>query len=186
MTSNSSKDLVDWDKHHIWHPFTQMQVWQERDPIIIERAEGSYLIDIHGKRYLDGVSSLWVTVHGHNHPHVVERLKMQLDQLDHSTLLGLANVPSIELAKRLVEITPSGLNKVFYSDSGSTANEVAIKIAFQYWQQKNPTKEVPNPKHKKRFIALEHAYHGDTIGSGSVWGIGLFHKVYHPLLVETI
>jgi len=172
--------LAQWDKDYVWHPFTQMQMWNTSEPVIIERGEGCYLIDVTGQRYLDGVSSLWVTVHGHGHPVLTEAIKAQADKIAHSTLLGLANVPSIELAKKLVELTPEGLNKVFYSDSGATSVEIALKIAFQYWQQAGDAKG----RAKKKFLSLGEAYHGDTIGAVSVGGMDLFHGLYRSLLFE--
>ncbi|AEG14879.1 adenosylmethionine-8-amino-7-oxononanoate aminotransferase [Desulfofundulus kuznetsovii DSM 6115] len=174
--------LEQWDKEYVWHPFTQMQQYTREKPLIIARGEGSYLIDVEGNRYLDGVSSLWVTVHGHCHPALNRAIKEQLDEIAHSTLLGLANVPSILLAKKLVEITPPGLNKVFYSDAGATAVEIALKMAFQYWQQK----EGGRFRSKTKFISLVEAYHGDTIGSVSVGGISLFHGIFKPLLFECL
>ncbi len=124
-------DIIKADRDFVWHPFTQMRDWLAEDPLVIERAEGNTLIDIHGRRYFDGVSSLWVTVHGHRHPDIDAAVRAQLDRVAHTTLLGLASVPSIQLAERLVAIAPPGLTKVFYSDSGSTAVEIALKIAFQ-------------------------------------------------------
>lgn len=174
--------LEQWDREYIWHPFTQMQEYAKTRPLVIERGEGSYLIDIEGNRYLDGVSSLWVTVHGHNKKELNDAIKAQVDQIAHSTLLGLANVPSILLAKKLVEITPPGLNKVFYSDSGSTAVEIALKMAFQYWKQKDGGIF----RGKTKFISLGEAYHGDTIGSVSVGGMELFHDIFRPLLFDRI
>ena len=170
--------LESWDKEYLWHPFTQMQEYCKEKPLIIARGEGSYLIDIQGNKYLDGTSSLWVTVHGHAKKELNEAIKEQVDLVCHSTLLGLANIPSIQLAKKLVEITPPGLNKVFYSDSGSTAVEIALKIAYQYWQQKEPGQY----KQKTKFLSLVEAYHGDTVGSVSVGGIDLFHSIFKPLL----
>jgi adenosylmethionine-8-amino-7-oxononanoate aminotransferase len=172
--------LAQWDKDYVWHPFTQMKMWQADNPLIIERGEGCYLIDVQGNRYLDGISSLWVTVHGHTHPVVTQAIKNQADKIAHSTLLGLANVPSIQLAKKLVELTPAGLTKVFYSDAGATSVEIALKIAFQYWQQQPDTQK----QKKKKFLSLEEAYHGDTIGSVSVGGMDLFHATYRDLLFE--
>jgi adenosylmethionine---8-amino-7-oxononanoate aminotransferase len=166
-------NLVDKDKRFVWHPFTQMRDWVE--PLIIERGEGNHLIDTDGRRYLDGVSSLWVNVHGHHRREIDDAVRAQLDRIAHSTLLGLANVPSIELAEQLIAIAPRGLSKVFYSDSGSTAAEVALKIAYQYQQQRGRTD-------KRRFLALTDAYHGDTLGAVSVGGIDLFHQIFHPLL----
>lgn len=167
--------LVRLDKKHVWHPFTQMREWEASDPLVIERGRGSYLIDTEGRRYLDGVSSLWVNVHGHRKKEIDRAIKDQLGRLAHSTLLGLANVPSIELAERLVKAVPKGLTKVFYSDNGSTAVEIALKMAFQYW------KEAGKPA-KKRFVAFTGAYHGDTFGSMSVGEIDIFVKKYRPLL----
>ncbi|HEY8910700.1 MAG TPA: adenosylmethionine--8-amino-7-oxononanoate transaminase [Desulfosporosinus sp.] len=173
--------LAEWDKEYVWHPFTQMQTWNTEDPLIIERGEGSYLIDVQGNRYLDGTSSLWVTVHGHAHPILTQAIKDQVDKIAHTTLLGLANVPSIQLAKKLVEITPSGLTKVFYSDAGATSVEIALKIAYQYWHQQSDLQE---RQKKKKFISLEDAYHGDTVGTISVGGMGLVHATYRDLLFE--
>lgn len=170
--------LADKDKRYVWHPFTQMRDWLADEPLVIERAEGNWLFDIDGKRYLDGVSSLWVAIHGHRRPEIDAAIRAQLDRVAHSTLLGLANVPSIELAERLVRIAPPGLHKVFYSDSGSTAVEIALKMAFQYWRQRG------RPE-KRQFLALADAYHGDTVGAVSVGGIDLFHQIFHPLLFHT-
>ncbi len=167
------------DKQYVWHPFTQMEEWQRGTPLVIERGEGNYLIDTEGTSYLDGVSSLWVNVHGHKKAEIDRAVIDQLERIAHSTLLGLAGTPSIELARRLAEISPAGLNKVFYSDSGSTAVEVALKIAFQYWR--NIGKET-----KTKFVRLSDAYHGDTIGSVSVGGIDLFHEIFYPLLFHTL
>ncbi|MDQ3262089.1 MAG: adenosylmethionine--8-amino-7-oxononanoate transaminase [Myxococcota bacterium] len=171
------QQLLALDVKHLWHPFTQMQVWPEDSPLIIERAEGNELIDVDGRRYLDGVSSLWVTVHGHRKQQIDDAIRAQLDKVAHSTLLGLSSVPAIQLAARLAGIAPPGLTKVFYSDSGSTSVEIAVKMAYQYWQQKG------RPE-KRRFVALEEAYHGDTVGSVSVGGIGLFHAIFSGLLFE--
>ncbi|PIS29351.1 adenosylmethionine--8-amino-7-oxononanoate transaminase [Candidatus Saganbacteria bacterium CG08_land_8_20_14_0_20_45_16] len=172
-------NLEQTDKQYLWHPFTQMKDWLENNQLIIERGDGVYLYDTKGNKYIDGVSSLWVNVHGHRHKKLNRTIKKQFDKIAHTTLLGLGSVPSIELAKKLVEITPKELDKVFYSDSGSTAVEIALKIAFQYQQQIGQTK-------KKKFITLDNAYHGDTIGSVSVGGIDLFHKIYKPLLFKSI
>jgi adenosylmethionine-8-amino-7-oxononanoate aminotransferase len=170
--------LVEWDKKYIWHPFTQMRDWAGMEPLIIERGEGCYLIDTEGNRYIDGVSSLWVLVHGHGKKELVNALQTQAGRLCHSTLLGLANVPSLHLAKKLIDIAPKGLTRVFYSDNGSTSVEIALKMAFQYWQQKGE-------KQRKSFLSFANGYHGDTIGAVSVGGIDLFHKVYRPLLFKT-
>ncbi|MCF8041826.1 MAG: adenosylmethionine--8-amino-7-oxononanoate transaminase [Desulfarculaceae bacterium] len=170
-----TQEILSQDFEHLWHPFTQMKLWPDEPPLVIERGEGNYLIDSEGKRYFDGVSSLWVTVHGHNHPAINSAIAEQLKHLDHSTLLGLTHPLAARLAAELARITPGKLNKAFYSESGSTAVEIALKIAYQYWQQ------IGHPE-KKTFVALGEAYHGDTIGAVSVGGIDLFHQVYGPLL----
>jgi adenosylmethionine-8-amino-7-oxononanoate aminotransferase len=154
--------------------------WEKEPQVIIESGNGSMLTDIRGKNYIDGVSSLWVTVHGHRKKEINAAVSAQLKKIAHSTLLGLSNVPAVLLAEKLVKIAPKGLSKVFYSDSGSTAVEIAIKIAFQYWQQKGIEYQA-----KTGFISLKEAYHGDTIGSVSVGGIDLFHTLYQPLLFHT-
>ena len=174
-------DIEKIDKEFVWHPFTQMLDWEKDDNIVIERGDGIYLYDIHGNRYIDGVSSLWVNMHGHNNKELNDAIKEQADKISHSTLLGLASVPSAILAQKLIEIAPTNLKKVFYSDSGSTSVEIAIKVAFQYFRQKGP-----KYKNKKKFIAATSAYHGDTIGSVSVGGMELFHSIYKPLLFETL
>jgi adenosylmethionine-8-amino-7-oxononanoate aminotransferase len=165
-------------KNHIWYPFTQMQEYLSEQPVIIERGEGNYIFDIHGKKYLDGVSSIWTNVHGHNKKELNDAIIEQTQKISHSTLLGLSNVPAVECAELLTQITPKGLNRVFYSDSGSTAMEIALKIAYQYFQQ-------TGQKQRTKFVGFKNAYHGDTIGSVSVGGIDLFHEVYRPLLFET-
>jgi adenosylmethionine-8-amino-7-oxononanoate transaminase len=167
------------DKKYIWHPFTQMQDWEKEPQIIIASGKGSSLTDVQGRSYLDGVSSLWVTVHGHRKKELDQAVAAQLKKIAHSTLLGLSNVPAVLLAEKLVRIAPPGLARVFYSDSGSAAVEIALKIAFQYWQQKGPEHQ-----RKTGFLSLTEAYHGDTLGSVSVGGIDLFHAVYKPLLFQ--
>src|SRR3954451_3840817 len=171
-------DLVAADRKHLWHPFTQQQGWVEEAPIVIEQADRCELIDSEGRRYIDGVSSLWCNVHGHAHPRIDAAVHDQLSRVAHSTMLGLSHRPAIELAQRLVELAPPGLTRVFYSDSGSTATEIALKMAFQYWRQRG--------QDRRRFVALDMAYHGDTIGSVSVGGIDLFHSLYEPLLFDTL
>ena len=161
-------------KQHVWHPFTPMRLWQDDEPLVIERGKGIYLYDVEGREYIDGVSSLWCNVHGHCHEHIDEAIRRQLSKIAHSTLLGLASVPSIELAGRLIELAPQGLEKVFYSDSGATAVEIALKMAFQYWQNLKQSK-------KECFISLKQSYHGDTIGAISVSGISTFHEIFGKL-----
>ncbi len=149
------------------------------EPLIVERAQGSELVDSEGRRYLDGVSSLWCNVHGHRHPRIDAAVRDQLSRVAHSTMLGLSHPPAIKLARKLVDLSPPGLTRVFYSDSGSTATEIALKMAFQWWRQQGDTK-------RDKFIALRDAYHGDTVGSVSVGGIELFHSLYRPLLFDTL
>jgi adenosylmethionine---8-amino-7-oxononanoate aminotransferase len=172
-----AKAAADLDHRHLWHPFTQQRDWCAEEPVVIERAEGTDLIDRHGRRYIDGVSSLWCNVHGHRHPRIDGAVRDQLERVAHSTMLGLTHPGAAELAAQLVELAPPGLGRVFYSDSGSTATEVALKMAFQYWQQRGG-------QHRRRtsFVSLSDAYHGDTIGAVSVGGIDLFHGAYGPLL----
>jgi adenosylmethionine-8-amino-7-oxononanoate aminotransferase len=173
--------LSEWDRQYLWHPFTQMQEWEEEEPVIIERAKGPYLIDTEGRRYLDGTSSLWVNLHGHRHPALDRALDAQRKRVAHSTLLGLSNPPAIRLARELVTVAPKGLTRVFYSDNGSTAVEVALKMAVQYWQQRRP-----ETGRKHRFLHLKLAYHGDTVGAVSVGNIELFHGRFRPLLFPTL
>jgi adenosylmethionine-8-amino-7-oxononanoate aminotransferase len=168
------------DRRHLWHPFTQQLAWcEEEPPLVIERAEGTNLYDTEGNVYIDGVASLWCNVHGHRHPALDQGIAEQLARMAHSTMLGLTHAPAIELAERLVAHAPAGLTRVFYSDSGSTAVEIALKMAFQYWAQRGHSE-------RKAFVCLENAYHGDTLGAVSVGGIELFHSLYRPLLFETI
>jgi adenosylmethionine---8-amino-7-oxononanoate aminotransferase len=165
------------DRRYLWHPFTQQKDWERTAPLIIERGRGVYLEDTEGRRYLDGVSSIWVNLHGHRQPALDRALQKQLRKIAHSTMLGLSNVPAIELAKKLIGLAPSGLTRVFYSDNGSTAVEVALKMAFQYWQLLGGERAK-----KTKFVHLGQAYHGDTLGAVSVGGIPLFHGRYQPLL----
>ncbi len=169
------------DKHFIWHPFTQQQSWETDPQIVIERAEGSYLIDVHGKKYLDGVSSLWVNVHGHRRQEINQAIQDQLERVAHTTFLGLTHPPAVELAERLIQIAPGQLNRVFYSDTGAAAMEIALKMAFQYWQQCAS----PQPR-KTKFFVLNSGYHGDTVGAMSLGGIEIYQQVYHPLLFPTL
>lgn len=167
--------LANLNKDFLWNPFTQMKDYIASDPLIIERGEGIKLYDVQGRAYYDGFSSVWLNVHGHNVPELNQAITDQLGRVAHTTLLGMANRPAIELAEKLVEISPRGLNKVFYSDSGATGVEIAIKMAFQYWQNKGV-------KSKKSFITMNQAYHGDTIGAVSVGAIPLYHDIFRPML----
>lgn len=176
----AANTLVEWDQKHLWHPFTQMQEWASGpEPLVIERGEGSWLIDTRGKRWLDGVASIWTNVHGHRKKELDDAVRAQLDKVAHSTLLGLSNVPAIELAKRLADVAPAGMQRIFYSDNGATAVEVALKMAFQYWRHVGDDR-------RTKFVRLDGSYHGDTLGAVSVGGIDLFHAAFKPLLFDTI
>lgn len=177
MPEPSLDDLLRWDREHVWHAFTQMA---EHEPLLIERAEGCTLTDVHGRRLIDGVSSLWCNVHGHRHPTIDAAIRRQLDQVAHVTLLGSAHPTTVQLARRLAELFPE-LPHVFFSDSGASAVEVALKMAFQYWQQRSD----PRPG-KTKYLAFENAYHGDTLGSVSVGGVARFHQMFRPLLFEVL
>ena len=181
----ANKRLEELDKKYIWHPFTQMKEWLEENPIIISEGRDCFIKDIYGRWYLDGVSSLWVNIFGHRKKEIDDAIKEQLDRIAHSTLLGLSSVPAIILAEKLIRMVnssfirqPSSLTRVFYSDNGSTAVEVGLKMAFQYWQHQGV-----GGKHT--FVSLQNAYHGDTIGAVSVGGVDIFHKTFGPLLFKT-
>jgi adenosylmethionine-8-amino-7-oxononanoate aminotransferase len=174
-----TRDLRRDDVRYVWHPFTQMSEWCAEDPLVIEAGEGCDLIDTDGNRYLDAVSSLWANVHGHRHPRLDAALVEQAGLIAHSTMLGLANVPATELARRLVEMAPGGLTKVFYAGDGASAVEIAIKMAFEYWRLRGV-------EGRDLFLRLGEAYHGDTIGAVSVGGIDLFHSIFGPLLFPTV
>ncbi len=219
----NTRKLIQKDRKYIWHPFTQMRDWQKDEALVIEKGEGRYLIDAQGRKYLDGVSSLWCNVHGHRVKELDRAIRKQLGKIAHTTFLGLTHPTAIELAEKLISIAPKSkmvtvpipinyreaeigavlttihqkkikvrtatqsdshqrgqtLSRVFYSDSGSEAMEIALKMAYQYWQQRG----MPQ---KKKFVKLTNAYHGDTIGSVSLGGIDLFHQIYKPLLFETL
>lgn len=172
---DSPEQLAAKNKQYLWHPFTQMKDYIEDEPLIIERGEGIRLYDVHGNAYYDGFSSVWLNVHGHNVPELNQAIVEQLEKVAHSTLLGMANVPSILLAEQLIRLAPEGLTKVFYSDNGATAVEISLKMAFQYWQNRGIAG-------KRSFVTMNNAYHGDTIGATSVGAIPLYHQVYKPLL----
>jgi adenosylmethionine---8-amino-7-oxononanoate aminotransferase len=165
------------DRAHVWHPFTQMRSWQSEDAPIIERGEGSLLFDTDGNAYIDGVSSLWCNVLGHRQPQIDAAVRAQLDKVAHTTMLGLSHPSAIELAQRLAGIAPRGLSRVFFSDNGSTAAEVALKMAFQHFQHSDQPQ-------RNEFVCLRMSYHGDTLGSVSVGGIDLFHTLFRPLLFD--
>jgi adenosylmethionine---8-amino-7-oxononanoate aminotransferase len=175
MRTTDGNCLKQWDNAYLWHPFTQMREWLAQDPVIIERAEGNYLFDTEGRKYFDGVSSLWCNVHGHGRLELVEAIRKQLDAVAHTTLLGLGNVPATVLGKKLIELAPRGLQRVFYSDSGATAVEIALKMAHEYWQLRGETE-------RTLFVSLAGSYHGDTIGAMSVGYSEAFHSRYRSLL----
>lgn len=177
-TEPSVEQLRDWGRDHYWHAFTQMA---EYEPLLIERAEGVWLFDERGRPLLDGVSSMWCNVHGHRHPRIDAAIREQLDLVAHVTSLGVSSPVAIKLARRLVELTPDRLECVFYSSDGSSAVEVALKMAFQYWRQKS----APEPG-RDLFMAVGNAYHGDTLGSVSVGGVSRFHAMFDPLLFDVV
>ncbi len=173
----NTEELIKRDIKNIWHPFTQMKDYENEAPLIIDRGKGIYIWDTDGNRYMDAISSWWVNTLGHSHPRLNEAIKRQLDKIEHVLLAGFSHVPAIELAEKLVELTPEKLTKVFYSDNGSTAVEVALKMAYQYCQQ------MGKPQ-KNKFVALKNSYHGDTIGAVSVGGVDVYHKIYKPMLFD--
>src|SRR5687768_10213199 len=178
MASDHDK-LKQLDHSYLWHPFTQMQDWMNDDPVIISRGDGHYLIDDQGRKYLDGVSSLWCNVHGHRKKELDDALKEQLDRVAHSTFLGLSHVPGIQLAQKLIEIAPNGLKRVFYSDSGATAVEIAFNMAIQYWQLKGEGRTT-------QVASLAASYHGDTVGSMSIGYSETFHRFHKSLLFPVL
>ncbi len=179
MNQDQQQQWLAKDRQYIWHPFTQMKDYATRDHILMERAEGTFLYDADGNRYYDTISSWWVNPHGHSHPRIRSAINEQLQAFDHVQFSGFTHVPAIRLAERLVQMAPDGLNKVFYSDNGSTAVEVALKMSFQYWQQSGLTS-------KTKFVFLENSYHGDTLGAVSVGGVDLYHALYKPLLFHAL
>jgi adenosylmethionine-8-amino-7-oxononanoate aminotransferase len=177
-TEPMRSELLDWDRRHYWHAFTQMA---EYEPLVIARAEGCWLIDADGCAYLDGASSMWCNVHGHRHPRIDAAIRAQLDRVAHCTSLGMGCDTTVRLAKRLADLAPDNLEHVFFSSDGSSAVEVALKAAFQYWRQR----ENPRPE-KTKYLALAEAYHGDTIGAASVGGIARFQGIFGPLLFDVV
>ena len=172
------EDAAALDHRHVWHPFTDMAAWLDDDPLVIERAEGCWLYDSAGRRYLDGNSSLWVNIHGHARPELDAAIREQLGKAAHTTFLGLTNPPAAELAARLVTLAPVGLERVFFSESGASAVEVALKMAYAYHLFRGDG-------HRSLFVSMDGAYHGDTVGSVSVGRIDVFHDTYRPLLFPT-
>jgi adenosylmethionine-8-amino-7-oxononanoate aminotransferase len=178
LSEAEKAELRRWDREIVWHAFTQMA---EYEPLLIERAHGCTLVDVDGREYLDGVSSLWCNVHGHKHPAIDSAIREQLDRVAHTTGLGASNPTTVAVAKRLVDLAPDGLNHVFFSDDGATAVEIALKMAVQYWQQRADPKPAKNT-----FVALGDAYHGDTLGGVSVGGVARFQAMFRPLLFDVL
>jgi len=176
-SSERTAGLVERDLQSLWHPFTQHSMWPLDDPIVVDRADGMHLYDTDGNRYLDGVSSLWLTVHGHGVPEIDTAIRSQLDRLDHATFLGMTHEPAIELAELLLATAPPELTRVFYAGDGSSAVEAAIKMAYQAQAQRGQQRPL--------FVHVAQGYHGDTLGAVSVGGIELFHSTYRPILLET-
>lgn len=168
--------LQDRDQKVIWHPYTQAGL--DKPPIGIVKGEGVYLLGEDGKKYIDAVSSWWVNIHGHAHPYIAEKVAEQLHQLEHSIFAGFTHEPAVLLAERLLEILPANQSRIFYSDNGSTAVEVGVKMALQYWANKD--------RPRLKIIAIEHAYHGDTFGAMSVSARGSFTDPFSPLLFDVI
>ena len=172
------ESLAAWDREHVWHAFTQMQ---EYEPLLIERGQGAWLVDTAGNAYLDGSASMWCNLHGHRHPRLDAAAAAQLARVAHTTNLGLSNPTTVEFARRLVEVAPAGLDRVFFSDDGATAIEVALKMAFQFWMQC----AIPQPT-RTRYVALGEAYHGDTLGAVGVGGVARFGSLFAPLTFEPL
>src|ERR1700712_166581 len=177
MRTPSGSELVARDLASVWHPFTQHAGWPSDDPLVIDRAEGMYLYDADGRAYLDGVSSLWVSVHGHRVPEIDDAVRAQLDRIAHSTFLGLTHEPGVALAEALLAIAPAGLNRVFYCGDGATAVEAALKMAYQSAQQRGEDRPL--------FVGVREGYHGDPLGAVSVGAIDTFHDTYRQILLET-
>jgi adenosylmethionine-8-amino-7-oxononanoate aminotransferase len=171
--------IVRLDKAHVWHPYTPMDEWEGLDPIVVARAEGAWLEDVDGKRYIDGNSSWWVATLGHRHPRLLRAFTEQARTLDHCALAGIAHEPAARLAEELVALAPPGLTRVFYVDDGSTAIDAAVKMCAQGWRQLG----APG---KTRFVALDGAFHGDTVGATSLGGVDVFRKPYAGVTFECV
>ena len=169
--------LAQLDRRYVWHPFTQMRDWERAEPIVLVRGKGAILEDTQGKKYLDGNASIWTNLHGHNNPKLNRAIERQLKQVAHTSALGLANEPASLLAEQLVKAVGRPLRKIFYSDDGSTALEVALKMAFEFARRTGRSRA-------PRFLSLDGAYHGDTIGATSLGHIDLFHKTYGLSLIH--
>jgi adenosylmethionine-8-amino-7-oxononanoate aminotransferase len=173
--ANARSSVADLDRARLWHPFTQQADWERDDPLVIAAGEGSWLIDESGNRYLDGNASLWVNVHGHRRPEIDAAVRDQLDRIAHTTFLGLTNPPAVAFADALLATAPAGLTRAFLSESGASACEVAIKLAFRSAQLRGETR-------RTRIVGLRNGYHGDTLGAVAAGGIDAFHAAFEPLL----
>lgn len=180
--SPSGDEIRRWDLAHVWHPFTQMAEYAAAEPLVVVRAEGHYLIDDRGRRYFDATSALWCNLLGHRVPEIDAAVRLQLDCFAHTTLLGTTHPGAAELARRLVELTPRGLNHVFFSDNGATAIEAALKMAFQY----RLLTQGKDAAAKAVYLSLDNAYHGDTLGAAAVGGVDLFHETFRPILMPVL
>ena len=179
MAGISRERIVELDRAHVWHPYTSADVWEKTDPIVIARAEGSTFWDVDGKKYLDGNSSWYTAVLGHGHPRLLRALREQSERLAHVALAGVTHEPAALLAEELVAVTPQGLSRVFYTDNGSTSVEVAVKLAVQAWRQRGAPK-------KTRFLALEGAFHGDTLAPTSLGGVEVFRRPFANIVFDCI
>ncbi len=182
--TDETTHLVALDKWHVWHPFTQMRDWcaPDHEPLVLVSGDGAVLRDSRSREYIDGNSSIWTNLHGHNHPKINAAIREQLDAVAHTSFLGFTNPPAIKLAAELLKIAaPNRLTRVFFSDDGSTAIEVAIKMSVQYFQ-------LIGQPHRNRFVAFANAYHGDTLGAASLGGVGIFHDRFasHCFPVERV
>ena len=182
LSKHTDEELRAWDNAHVWHPFTPHSVYDREHPLFVRAGEGNYLIDVDGTRYLDGVGSLWCNLFGHRKKQIDQAIHDQLDRIAHATMLGNSSTPAVVLAKRLIDLAPGTLSRVFFSDNGSTSVEVALKMALQYWQQCG----LPGGTKRTRFLSFAHAYHGDTIGAVSVGGIDLFHERFRPMIFDAL
>jgi adenosylmethionine-8-amino-7-oxononanoate aminotransferase len=186
MTCDSTPDcdlrerIVALDKRYVWHPYTEMRQWiSEAEPLVIGKASGSKLYDLNGRCYIDGNASWWTSLLGHNHPRLVQALKRQADELCHCALAGITHEPAARLAEELIAVAPRNLSRVFFSDDGSTAIEVAVKMAVQYWRQ------VGRPK-RYRFVALEGAFHGETLAPTALGGVPEFRRPFDNIVMDVI
>ncbi len=177
-TDNPNDSWTQRDLRHLWHPCTQMQDHEWLPLVPVKSAQGVWLEDFSGQRYLDAISSWWVNIFGHCHPHINTAIKQQLDELEHVILAGFSHAPATRLAEQLVHITPPGLDRVFLADNGSAAVEVALKMSFQYWKNQGQS--------RTKFVSLSNSYHGETLGALAVGDVGLYREIYSPLLLQPL